>query len=332
MAYNPSVYYQLNETSGTTAVASAGVNGTYASGTVGGGTSPVPGEVTPNGGYVVRPNWTQTQAMTINCWFKCDPGELDDATSYRSLWGFGTNNWDARFNTKRSVTFHAYAANGSWYNWGLSTAADMDDGKWHMITLVWDGVNGNWKSYFDGVYNSGQSFPPQMPSMNGGNFWIGAAGGARVWAGEYAQFSVVPAALTGQNITDLYNSAKTAYALTIPANTLADEADYEVRVRVNDGSEWSNYSTDTFRSDSWTLFSEVTSSSKNATISTATLDPASDYEVQVKVYDGFSYSNWSSSGDMIFTKHYVCVNGVWVPAIKQQYWIDKWKAGKSSDF
>lgn len=128
------------------------------------------------------------------------------------------------------------------------------------------------------------------------------------------------------------STGTTASSYVIPADTLTDETDYEIRVRVNDGTVWSDYSTDTFRADSWTYYPEVESSSDSATISTATLDPDSDYEVQVKVSDGFHYSEWSLSADMIYTRQYVYDGGVWRPTLKRQYWIDSWKDGRSTNF
>lgn len=248
LALDPIRYYRNGDASETPTP-------TQITGTL--GASPVPGGQGRNAGFARVPNWVKPQALTINIWFKCDPGELDNSTSYRTPWGFGTNNWDARFNTKRAITFHAYPADGSWGSWGLTTTTDMDDGLWHMLTFSWDGINGEWASYLDGVLNQSGGFTPQMPRPHTGEFWIGAAGGSRVWAGEWAEFSAHPTALTTAQIANLHavvadvsapawttgpEVTSATHAGTIDTTGL-DLGAHEAAVRVNDGTDWSDWST-----------------------------------------------------------------------------------------
>lgn len=128
------------------------------------------------------------------------------------------------------------------------------------------------------------------------------------------------------------STGTTASSYNVPANFFTDETEYEVRVRVKDATTWSVYDSEIFTTDSWTYYPEVQSSSEQATISTATLDTNSDYEVQVKVKDGYHYSAWSPSADLVFTRHYVYDGGVWKPNLKREYWINEWKEARSTNF
>lgn len=82
-----------------------------------------------------------------------------------------------------------------------------------------------------------------------------------------------------------------------PAYTFADELDYEIRVRVDDGTGWGPYSTRSLRSDSWVYAPEVAQVETGGAISTLEFEPGF-YEVEVRVADSvMGFGEWSATSE-----------------------------------
>jgi hypothetical protein len=89
----------------------------------------------------------------------------------------------------------------------------INDGNWHMLVGVYDGVNQH--LYVDGVAVGGES--PGEPPGNQIDLWIGGApdyGTSRLFAGNISQCAIFTNALTAAQVQGLYNAAE------LPPNNL----------------------------------------------------------------------------------------------------------------
>ena len=74
--------------------------------------------------------------------------------------GFGTNNWDMRMDSMTLITCHTYDTGGNWVPITLTSPTPLNDGQWHHLAIVWDGVNGVRRGYIDGVQRYAGTMPP----------------------------------------------------------------------------------------------------------------------------------------------------------------------------
>lgn len=85
--------------------------------------------------------------FTWEMWFK-----LDGYTQYNTLMAFGGNNYDfGRMDATTRFRCHTYDVNGSQTFIGPSGFDPVDDGQWHHMSIVWDGINGKRWGFIDGV-------------------------------------------------------------------------------------------------------------------------------------------------------------------------------------
>lgn len=97
----------------------------------------------PNTSNRLQPSNTFTWEM----WFK-----LDGYTQYDTLMGFTLNNFDfARMDSTTSLKCHIRDSNGSAAYVNLEGTPSVDDGEWHHMAIVWDGINGRRWGFLDGV-------------------------------------------------------------------------------------------------------------------------------------------------------------------------------------
>ena len=74
------------------------------------------------------------------------------------------------------------------------------------------------------------------------------------------------------------------------ANALPDETAITLRVRVHDGTSWSDYATVDIISDSWTYGDEIADSSSSGALPDL---PVGQYEAQVRTADAVDFGQWS---------------------------------------
>jgi len=152
LADAPIGYWELQETSGTTAADSAGANpGTYTGGYTLAGDGPGGGlSVAFDGstGYVTVPNHSSmntNSAMAIEFWMKSSTAGAFDQVVNRGV--LDTNGWAARINndaTGMLVSFHGLTSVNAGPLGFIPT-----DGRWHYIVGTYDGAR--IKAYRDGV-------------------------------------------------------------------------------------------------------------------------------------------------------------------------------------
>lgn len=152
--------------------------------------------------------------FTISTWFR-----TTTAGSYHILFGKdgGDPNliqyraWITDPNTRLS------AVNGDQYGGFIATTPALNDGQWHLATLVNFNDNGTWRTRL--YYNDGTQFT-QFNTGNGGTvdalMRIGAmSAGWNGWAGQLDDFRIYRRALTQQEIATLYSPPATGPTGTI---------------------------------------------------------------------------------------------------------------------
>jgi hypothetical protein len=99
-----------------------------------------------------------------------------------------------------------------------------------------------------------------------------------------------------------------------PIYTPFTDNNYEVRVRANDGTVWSNYANVLFSTFTWTTLTVTNGTTPNGTLNTAGFTQG-DYEIQVRAVDNMgSTGAWSTNMVVPLgppTNVYVKVGGVW---------------------
>lgn len=146
----------------------------------------------------------RADAFTISTWFRTTA-----TSNYHILFGKdgGTPNrvqyraWITDPNTRLS------AVNGDQYGGFINTSPALNDGQWHLATLVNFNDNGTWRTRL--YYNDGTQFT-QFNTGNGGTvsdlLRIGAmSAGWNNWVGQLDDFRVYRRALSQQEIANLYN-------------------------------------------------------------------------------------------------------------------------------
>jgi hypothetical protein len=159
--------------------------------------------IVPNTGGRLKP----TQQTTWELWFRIDPALHNQ---YDALMGFYNNAWDIRMDGATSFTCHTYDTAGNFPSVSyIPSPYSLLDGEWHHIAMVWDGLNGQRRSYVDGVQTLSANFTPAMPSdMGNYPLSIGAVqtGTSRNMAGNIRDVRIWNTARTAQQIQDNFNS------------------------------------------------------------------------------------------------------------------------------
>lgn len=122
---------------------------------------------------------------------------------YDTLMGFGNNDWDVRLDSTTTARCHWWDANGAQTFLDPVFPTPLDDGEWHTLALVWDGVNGQRRARLDGVQVYSATMPAgTMPrDMTASpTFWIGAVGGTRNMHGWLSEVRVWATARTDAEI------------------------------------------------------------------------------------------------------------------------------------
>lgn len=97
----------------------------------------------PNTNNRLQPN----NQFTWETWFK-----LDGFTQYNTLMGFSSNNLDfGRMDTVSNFRCHTYDMNSNATFIRPSGFPSVNDGQWHHMAIVWDGVNGKLWGFVDGI-------------------------------------------------------------------------------------------------------------------------------------------------------------------------------------
>jgi len=122
---------------------------------------------------------------------------------------FGHSDESYRISVANGPTVPHFADSGP----DVVSPNNINDGNWHMLVGVYDGVNQF--LYVDGVEQGGSS--PSEPSGNEIDLWIGGApdyGTGRLFAGNIAQCALWSTALSAAQVKALY------YAAELPPNNL----------------------------------------------------------------------------------------------------------------
>jgi signal peptidase I len=216
-AQNPYLYYELDETSGTTAADSSGngrtgtLTGGYSSVAGGVCTSSVKTAITLNGstGYVATPTQvTAPNTFTVQTWFKTT------TTRGGRIIGFGA----ARTGASASVDRHIYMTNAGKLLFGVQTAtntrttitstANYNDGSWHLATASLS--TAGMRLYVDGALVASRAATTTGISYTG--YWRigydnlaswGSVPTSSFFAGTVAQAAVYSTALSANAIADI---------------------------------------------------------------------------------------------------------------------------------
>jgi hypothetical protein len=217
LSQNPTLYHQLDETSGSVAADSSGNGrtGTLQTGysRASGGICSNQSAVTLNGTSGYLSTSTQLSApntFTVQTWFKTT------TTRGGRIIGFGSSPTGASTNADR----HVYMATGGQLLFGVQTANNQrstiastgtyNDGSWHLVTASLS--TGGMKLFVDGALVSSRTattsgiaytgswrvgydnLPPQWTSSPTSDYF----------GGTVAQVAVYPSALSNQVVADLY--------------------------------------------------------------------------------------------------------------------------------
>lgn len=88
-----------------------------------------------------------SNTFTWEMWFK-----LESYTQYNTLMGFSGNNFDfGRMDSTTRFRCHTWDSNGNQTFINPSGFPSIDDGEWHHMAIVWDGINGRRWGFIDGV-------------------------------------------------------------------------------------------------------------------------------------------------------------------------------------
>ncbi len=88
-----------------------------------------------------------SNTFTWEMWFK-----LDGYTQYNTLMGFSANNFDfGRMDALTGFQCHTWDINGNQTFVTPSGFPSVNDGEWHHMAIVWDGINGRRWGFIDGV-------------------------------------------------------------------------------------------------------------------------------------------------------------------------------------
>lgn len=135
--------------------------------------------------------------------------------------------------------------------------------------------------------------------------------------------------LAGGSWTTQATAANANGSYTIPANTLPDESDIELRIRTHDGTTWGDYVYRTIRSDSWTYLAEETTDLTTGAIPTDGFDPV-EYEVGVRTADAAGFGPWSSPYRVEGEQVLVFTGGRWVWLGTFRGYDGAWEANPAS--
>lgn len=165
-----------------------------------------------------------TDEFTITTWFR-----TTTTANYHIIFGKDTNTpdqvqyraWITDPNTRLS------AVTGNQYGSFIETAPALNNGEWHLVTLVNFNDNGTWRTRL--YYNDGTQFA-QYNTGSGGTvpalMRIGAmSAGFNEWHGQIDDFRIYQRALTQQEIATLYSPPSTAPTAPIVSITPAPGQD-----------------------------------------------------------------------------------------------------------
>lgn len=115
-----------------------------------------------------------SDTFTWEMWFK-----LDGYTQYNTLMGFGGNNLDfGRMDSTMRFRCHTYDINNSQRFINPSGFNPVDDGQWHHMAIVWDGVNGESWGFIDGVQRHYATMPIESEIRDTSSLTTFTIGGA----------------------------------------------------------------------------------------------------------------------------------------------------------
>jgi hypothetical protein len=222
LSYNPTVYWRLNETSGTTATDSAGVaqNGTYySSPTLGVPGVPLSGEPGntgigltggSGGGYMQAANVPIGSSYTLQIWAK----------SLQTTWGTYPNDMGGLMDS-RPANFTWSVDDGGYVGGYLvpggpgtvgfdTTGVDLT--QWHFYVVTWSQdtpTTGTVKSYVDGTLMQTRANQTSFHSANNGTVTVGwdTAGNGRRFNGTLDEVAIYDYALSAGQIQALYGAA-----------------------------------------------------------------------------------------------------------------------------
>ena len=206
LSYNPSQYFQLNESAGPVAYDSStsAVNGTYAGSVTYGVTGPLldesstaislPGGTASAGASLPNPSVASGTSYSIATWVYPLP-----SSDYTAIWGY-----DGRHRLLLSKSGQLLSQfSGNFFSKGTLTT-----GAWHYVVFVYDAQTAAQTYYIDGVADSSAALAPGYAAFTSA-YYLGQynTGTYYKWSGRLGQHALFRIALTASQVANLYIGA-----------------------------------------------------------------------------------------------------------------------------
>jgi hypothetical protein len=197
------LWYKLNETSGTTATDAAG---RHRNGTLTGGATWAAGKtgnavsLNGSGQYVAIPDFGACNAFTLAAWVKANTLTKDFSSIMHC------DGWEAG-------DVHVHVRSSGVVSWGLNGAGDQVStgtiaaGAWHHVAIVYDAGSRTGRIYINGSLNNTLTFAGGPTVLLSGGMRLGSwSSGGRDLDGAIDDFRMYNFALTGAQVQQLYNN------------------------------------------------------------------------------------------------------------------------------
>jgi outer membrane protein assembly factor BamB len=212
-ADHPTQYFQLNETSGPTAIDSSatGINGTYIGQVSFGAAGPLrdepstgialPGGSASVGASLPNPNAASGTSYSIVTWVNPTL-----ASSYMAIWGYNGTHRLLVSNTGQLLSQFS----GNFFSKGTLTS-----GQWHQVVFVYNAQSSTASYYIDGTLDSSAGLGNAAAAFTS-TYYLGQfdTGAYYKWRGGLGQHAFFNTALTSTQIAALYTTA--GYGTTTP--------------------------------------------------------------------------------------------------------------------
>ena len=195
--------------------------------------------------YVPGTSLNFTGAVTLFAWVNVNPAN----GLFQTIMGKG----DTSYRLNLDQNGHPAFADGQQPVGDLVATARVDDGQWHQLAGVYDGIHSEFL-YLDGALAGSTTGATTPVAGNAFDLWLGGApdyGAARIFSGTVDEAAIFNAALSAAQIQQIYNDTLTAApvfqaitqdhgALTLAWSALAGR-NYQLQSRtlLNQGG-WTN--------------------------------------------------------------------------------------------
>lgn len=208
---NPVQYFQLAESSGSTATDSspAQINGQYVGAVSYGVAGPLLDEASTaialsgsgnTGVSLPKPNVASAGSYTIATWvYPVLPSSVTPANTYMTIWGY---------NASHRLLVSRTGALLSQMNGNFSSNAKLTSGVWHFVVFVYNAVAATQSYYIDGSLDNSASLSNSAAAFTSA-YYLGQydTGVYYKWSGRLAQHAFFNSALSASQIASLYTSA-----------------------------------------------------------------------------------------------------------------------------